>query len=229
MQPSQPTPSTPSRARRLLSAARALYGLSFEPRMELVSDLTDALCVSAMRAMADDLESDDEGRALLARRPHLDAEHIDYEALAALPDGTLGREFVRFLRAHGITPDSFRRPADYFEDVPAYVTQRLRQTHDLWHLVTGYPPDTCGELVLSAFIFAQVGAWSSLLVAVLGPIRYGHEYRRGRHALVRDVYAAFRRGRAAGRLTSFVWEDHWAEPLATVRERIGCAASLAAA
>jgi ubiquinone biosynthesis protein COQ4 len=225
----QPRSSTPSRARRLLSAAKALYGLSFEPRMELVSDLTDALCVSAMRTMAERLQGDDEGRAILTRRPLLDSESVDYDALAALPDGTLGREFVRFLRTHGITPDSFRRPADYFEDEPAYVTQRLRQTHDLWHLVTGYPPDTCGELVLSAFIFAQVGAWSSFLVALLGPVRYGGEYQRGRSALVRDVYTAFRRGRAASRLTSFVWEDHWAEPLATVREQIGCVARAAAA
>ena len=188
--------------------------------MDLVSDLTDALCVSAMARMAERLKADDEGRRLLSERPRLDSKHVDFEALAALPDGTLGREFVRFLRAHEITPDSFRAPVDYFEDVSAYVTQRLRQTHDLWHLVTGYPPDTCGELVLSAFIFAQVGAPSSFLVALLGPIRYG----RGRPGLTREVRAAFRRGRSAGRLTSFFWEDHWAEPLASVRVRVGCAA-----
>lgn len=213
--------TVPPLPRRLVAAARALYGLAFEPRMELVSDLTDALCVSAMAKMAERLRSDAEGRRLLSERPRLDSKHVDFEAVARLPDGTLGREFVRFLGDHGITPDSFRPPVDYFEDVSAYVTQRLRQTHDLWHLITGYPPDTCGELVLSAFIFAQVGAPSSLLVALLGPIRYG----RGRRGLTRDVHAAYRRGRATGRLTSFFWEDHWAEPLVDVRARVGCPAA----
>ncbi len=213
--------SAPSLPRRLVAAAGALYGLSFEPKMELVSDLTDALCVGAMKRMAERLRADGEGRRLLEERPRIDSEHVDFDRLAALPAGTLGHEFVRFLRDHGITPDSFRHPASYFGDAPAYVTLRLRQTHDLWHLITGYPPDTCGELVLSGFIFAQVGAPSSLLVALLGPLRYGF----GRPSLGLEVLGAFRRGRAAGRLTSFFWEDHWAEPLAAVRDRVGCPAA----
>ena len=154
----QGSTAVPSLPRRLAAATRALCHLAIQPRMEFVSDLTDALCIPSMARMAGRLEADAEGRRLLAERPRLDSKHVDFEALAAMPDGTLGREFVRFLRGHGISPDSFRHPVDYFEDVPAYVTLRLRQTHDLWHLLTGYPPTTCGELVLSAFIFAQVGA-----------------------------------------------------------------------
>src|SRR6185312_7711782 len=169
MRESTPVPSLP---RRLASAARALYGLTFEPKMELVSDLTDALCVSAMSRMVERLDADAAGRRLLAERPRLDSNHVDFEGLAALPAGTRGREFAVFLRRHGITPDSFRPPAPYFDDASAYVPLRLRQTHDLWHLLTGYAPDTCGEFMLSAFIFAQVGAPSSLLVALLGPVRY---------------------------------------------------------
>jgi ubiquinone biosynthesis protein COQ4 len=213
--------AVPSLPRRLAAATRALCHLAIEPRMEFVSDLTDALCIPSMARMAGRLEADAEGRRLLAERPRLDSKHVDFEALAAMPDGTLGREFVRFLRGHGISPDSFRHPVDYFEDVPAYVTLRLRQTHDLWHLLTGYPPTTCGELVLSAFIFAQVGAPSSLLVALLGPIRYGFGEKR----LKRRIVAAYRRGRATSRLTSFFWEEHWAEPLDRVRERVGCPAA----
>jgi ubiquinone biosynthesis protein COQ4 len=214
-------PRVPSLPRRLAAAAGALCRLAIEPRMEWVSDLTDALCVPAMARMAERLQNDLEGRRLLAERPRLDSNHVDFEALAKLPDGTLGREFVRFLAEHGITPDSFREPVDYFEDVPAYVTLRLRQTHDLWHLLTGYPPTTCGELVLSAFIFAQVGAPSSLLVALLGPFRYG----LGQTGLKRQIFGAYRRGRATSRLTSFFWEEHWAIPLVRVRELVACPAA----
>jgi ubiquinone biosynthesis protein COQ4 len=227
MDPDARPQGVPSLPRRLAAAAGALYGLAFEPRMELVSDLTDALCVAAMQRMVEELRADEEGRRLLAERPKLDSTHVDFDALGALPGGTLGGEFSRFLRAHGITPDSFRAPAEYFEDEAAYVTQRLRQTHDLWHLLTGYRPDTCGEFMLSAFIFAQVAAPSSFLVALLGPVRYGREYPGGRRALVRDVVAAYHRGRATGRLTSFPWERHWADPLEDVRARVGCPAHVA--
>ena len=211
----------PSLPRRLTAAAGAICRLAIEPRMEWVSDLTDALCLPAMVRMGERLQRDAEGRRLLAERPRLDSSHVDLDALERLPEGTLGHEFARFLRAHGITPDSFRHPVDYFEDVPAYVTLRLRQTHDLWHLLTGYPPTTCGELVLSAFIFAQVGAPSSLLVALLGPIRYG----LGQRGLKRQILGAYRRGRATRRLTSFFWEEHWSEPLESVRAQVGCPAA----
>jgi ubiquinone biosynthesis protein COQ4 len=227
MDPAARLQAVPSLPRRLSAAAGALYGLAFEPRMELVSDLTDALCAPAMRRMVEQLRGDDEGRILLAERPQLDSRHVDFEALGALPEGTLGGEFSRFLRTHGITPDSFRTPAEHFEDEAAYVTQRLRQTHDLWHLLTGYLPDTCGEFMLSAFIFAQVGAPSSFLVAFLGPIRYGGEYVHGRRSLVRDVVAAYHRGRATARLTSFPWERYWANPLEDVRARVRCPAHAA--
>jgi ubiquinone biosynthesis protein COQ4 len=206
--------------RRLAAAAGALCRLAIEPRMEWVSDLTDALSLPAMVRMGERLQGDDEGRRLLADRPRLDSHHVDFDALEKLPEGTLGREFVRFLGKNGITPDAFRHPADYFEDVPGYVTLRLRQTHDLWHLLTGYPPTTCGEFLLSAFIFAQVGAPSSLLVAMLGPLRYGV----GQRGLKRQVFAAYRRGRATGRLTSFRWEEHWATPLESVRSLVACPA-----
>src|SRR5690349_721927 len=62
---------------------------------------------------------------------------IALDVLAALPEGTLGDASARFMRAHGLTPNVFDgSPDDVRGERVAYVIQRMRQTHDLWHVVT---------------------------------------------------------------------------------------------
>jgi len=215
-----PTPTRSSWSnwsKQLGAAVGALASLALEPRLEFASALTDALCVNCMADLAARLQRDAAGRRLLAERPQIDSKHVDFAALAALPDGTLGREYARLLDDYAITPDSFRPPPGY-DEIPGYVTMRLRQTHDLWHLLTGYPPEPCGEILISAFIYGQVGAPSSLLLALLGPFRYG----LGRRGLWREVRAAYRRGKTTRQLAAFFWEEHWAAPLVGIRERLGC-------
>ena len=56
------------------------------------------------------LTADDEGAAALRERPAIDSRSVDFDALRALPDGTLGREYVRFLDTHRLDPDLFQRP-----------------------------------------------------------------------------------------------------------------------
>src|SRR5581483_1426369 len=93
------------------------------------------------------------GKRILEERPSIDREHVDFDALRRLPDGTLGREYVRFLDDNHITPDVFQKP-EIGDDRIAYVMQRVRQTHDLWHVLTGYTPDVPGEILLQAFTYA---------------------------------------------------------------------------
>jgi ubiquinone biosynthesis protein COQ4 len=38
----------------------------------------------------------------------------------------------------------------------------------------------------------------------------------------RRFRVAFRRGRRARPLATFRWEDHWSEPVATLREELAC-------
>ena len=71
--------------------------------------------------------------------------------------------------AHDPTPDVFDGPpAGVTNERAAYVIQRLRQTHDLWHVVTGYDTDPASEVALQAFTYAQLRAPGSLVLAALG-------------------------------------------------------------
>ncbi len=147
----------------------------------------------------------------------IDSHTVDLDALAALPVGTLGHAYAHFLRSHGLTPEVFDLPPEGVRDPRiAYAIQRLRQSHDLWHVVTGHETDFAGEIALQAFTYAQLDAPASLILATVGSLRARTEYP----GIGRDAFAAYRAGRRAANLATFVWEDHWTTPLAEVRARL---------
>ena len=97
----------------------------------------------------------------------------------------------------------------------------MRQTHDMWHVVTGYATDPLGEALLQAFTYGQLQPPSSLLIALAGTMK-GFSKRR---SLPQEMLAAYRAGRNAGKLSTFPWEDYLDTPLSTVRARLGLAGS----
>jgi ubiquinone biosynthesis protein COQ4 len=161
--------------------------------------------------------ADPGGRRLYDEQRAIDSR-IDLDALAALPEGTLGHAYAHFLKSRGFTPDVFDgTPENIGDPRAAYVIQRLRQTHDLWHVVTGHDTDARGEIALQAFTFGQLRAPSSAILAAVGTIK-GF---RGERAFAGEVLAAYWAGIRCAKLATFPWEDHWTTPLAEVRAMIG--------
>lgn len=158
--------------------------------------------------------NDPRGMRLFSEQRAIDSHTIDLDALYALPSGTLGHAYASFMKRHGLTPDVFDgSPEDIHDPRRAYVIQRMRQTHDLWHVVTNAETDPAGEVALQAFTWAQVGAPSAGILAALGMLKTLRHDRR----IVKDVADLIRLGRAADHLVVFPWEDHWATPLTEVR------------
>ncbi len=203
---------------RLYRAAQALLALARDPnQLERVFEIGEALNSRALPRILDAMAADPAVKRLLDERPAIDTKHVDFAALAALPDGTLGREYVRFLETNGINPDVFPKP-NVADPRVSFVMQRIRQTHDLWHVLTGYTPDVGGEIVLQAFTFAQLRAPSALMIALMGAVRHG---RKERH-LGRRMLDGYRRGKKTRSLATFYWEDHWQDPLDALRVDLAC-------
>jgi ubiquinone biosynthesis protein COQ4 len=160
--------------------------------------------------------STDEGMALLHEQPSIDSKSVDLEALRALPEDTLGGAYIRFLDRNKLDPDLFQAPPGLPRAV-AYVVQRLRQQHDLWHVLTGYTPDVAGELPLLGFSYAQTGAPALGLLAAVGSIRHSLREKN----LIRRVLEDYRRGKRAAFLPTMRWEGMWHRPLAEVRRELG--------
>jgi len=213
--------SIPPLTTRARTVVRSLASLARDPgRLDQVLVLLQAMNLGAVARAGTRLARSPEGQALLAEQPRIDRASIDWEALERLPDGTLGREYLRFLRSNDITPEAFEKLPDVGDPRAAYVMLRMRQTHDLWHVLTGYAPDVRGEILLQAFTYAQTGAPGSAMIAVFGSLRWALRYPGQLAALRR----AFRGGKATAFLPTFRWEDHWATQVGELRVALRCPA-----
>lgn len=203
----------PSPVRRARIAASALYGILRDP------DDTGQVFILALASARKELPRlltefviDPEGLELLVDRPAIDRESTDYDALMRLAPHTLGGAYARFLRRHELTPDLFRAP----EGLPlavAYLSQRMRQTHDIWHVLTGYSTDVFGELGLQAFLYGNSLMPAPGLISVFGAFRFSIEDPRS----LPLVWDGYRKGRRARFLPPIRWERRWDLPLDGVR------------
>lgn len=230
MTPQTPTPTTDDDLSSLSALARWKRALVALRKVLADPDQTDqvleflSVINSGRRSDARIAQfyADPAGQALYAQHRAIDSRTVDLDALAALPEGTLGHAYAKFLRSHGLSPEVFDgSPPGIRDPRRSYVVQRMRQTHDLWHVVTGCETDPAGEVALQAFTFAQVRSPGSAILAITGALR-GMRQKPG---IVRDVIALYRLGVRARRLPSFAWEDHWATPLSEVRGMLGLPAT----
>ncbi len=211
--------SIPPLTTRARTVVRSLASLARDPgRLDEVLSLLQAMNLGAVARAGKRLAGSVEGQALLTEQPRIDRASVDWDALERLPDGTLGREYLRFLRSNDITPEAFEKLPDVGDPRAAYVMLRMRQTHDLWHVLTGYAPDVRGEILLQAFTYAQTGAPGSAMIALFGSLRWALRYP-GQISALREAY---RRGKATAFLPTFRWEAHWATPVRELRATLTC-------
>ena len=156
------------------------------------------------------------GPALMAERPAIDSRSVDFDALGRLPADTLGGAFARHLTANGLSPDIFKAPPGVPAEI-AYLGQRMRQSHDIWHVLTGYTTAVDDELALLAFSHGQSKMPGPAVLASVGAIRFFPRYP----GVFRKVLDGYRRGRDARSLLTVRWEELWQTPLAEVRARYG--------
>ena len=154
-------------------------------------------------------------RGMLEEQPSL--ESMDLEVLRELAPDTFGYAVARFFDSHGLSPGFYAVPAQYTEDPDAaYLMQRIRQSHDMWHVLFGLNVDGHEEILLHAFSLAQTGLPASIALIALGSIK--HMLLEARFGCFRDGLAeAYRRGRRAKPLIGVRWEQYFDRPLAEVR------------
>jgi ubiquinone biosynthesis protein COQ4 len=162
-----------------------------------------------------------DGERLLAERPELSSEHVDYDALRALPATTLGGAYARHLDGNGITADYQAAATRHVEDPDlAYLMRRFRQTHDVWHALLGLGIAGHEEVVIHAFSFGQLRLPVSAMVVFFGTLKH-IVFERRWGALRHSMKEAYDVGREAAPLMPVVWEDSWERPLAEVRALYG--------
>ena len=213
---------------RFVAGIRAFRKLIDNPADPLHGPIFQ-MCVEhgLIRRVARSLERHGEGRRLLAERPRLDASAVSLATVEALPASSLGRAYAAYFEDNKIVPfDPPQLPVETHED---YVATRLREVHDVFHVVTGYGTDEIGELELQWFNCGNLG-WGPLpifvLVAafVMGRLKPSG----GLWSACKRARAAYRRGRQSRSLASILWEDYWHMPVGDLRALVCAPAELEA-
>lgn len=166
-----------------------------------------------------------------ARQAYLAEEFADKlnddEWLNTFAPGTVGaqyREFVRLrgISAHGLVEESRKTTtgpgsADTAHPV-AWFARRLRDVHDIWHVLTGYSTDTLGEGCLLAFTFAQTKNPGFGFIAFAGAMELTRAHWRQPYA--RAALEGWRIGRKADWLAGLDYEQLFAQPLEEARRTL---------
>lgn len=180
-----------------------------------VFTLVDALQGASLQRLYDRFQSSAEGRELLKAEPDLVPLLTDRDALRKMPAGSLAHAYLAFVESEGISAEGIveaalkgERNAD---DHLSWVRDRMRDTHDLWHAVTGYRGDVLGELSILGFILAQ-NFHPGVLTILSAAFVKG--WLREDAWLVVDAYA---RGKRSAWLPAVKWEELLPRPLEEVR------------
>ncbi|HZC16000.1 MAG TPA: Coq4 family protein [Caulobacteraceae bacterium] len=143
--------------------------------------------------------------------------------LDAFAPGTVGAAYRDFVRGENISADglaeiSRQRQSRVEQTHPyAWFGRRTRDSHDIWHIISGYHRDGLGEACLVAFSFAQTGSLGWAVIALGAALR-----SRGgpKHPYVRAIWQGYQRGKAARWLAGEDYEQLMAEPLDAARKRL---------
>jgi len=217
---SAPPPPHPVDPLRALRGIRAL--LRDPDDTPQVFEIVDALSGNVGERLFQRFAASDTGRRILDERRSLLAALDDRAALESLPEGTLGRIYADFTARERISGQGLvdasqaaRRRDDLDPDRRLFY-ERLRDMHDLWHVVTGYGRDLIGEASLLAFTYAQTRNRGIGFIVAVAYLRARGE-ALGARALMREAY---RRGKRARWMPGEDWEELLRLPLETVRRRL---------
>lgn len=170
--------------------------------------------------------ADPTARRLLAAGRSLQPALLDFERLRALPVGTLGREYLRFVEDNGLDIVSFAEASlrhmareDYATEDAWVLANRMRDIHELIHVVSGYGTDVLGEMCELVFNLREdprpKAAWFAVRTNIAKFRRMGASHAEG------AIRTAAERGRRTHLLVGADWEGLLDRPLVEVRQELG--------
>lgn len=164
------------------------------------------------------------GTRILREKTDLFEVLTDRERLEAMPPGSLGRAIIDWFQRENISTQGLALASEAaregenekLDDAEELYRVRLRNLHDVFHVLAGYDRDLRGESAVLAFTLAQ-NYNRGIAYLVWNALREeGWNSPGGK--LIRDGY---RRGKRAKRLVEQDWEALFERPIDQVRRELG--------
>jgi ubiquinone biosynthesis protein COQ4 len=191
---------------------------------EAVFEIMSALSGKAIPNVYAKLLRSAEGGKLAVEGLELQPILDDHEALMRYPADSVGRAYVDFVQgrkisAGGLSEESRKVNAEIDMAHPyAWMARRLRDVHDIWHVLTGYQTDALGEVCVVAFSYAQTRSAGFALIAAVGSNEL--QGRLQGEPVRRAAWQAFQNGRKAAWLPALDYVALLKEPLVSARQRL---------
>lgn len=142
------------------------------------------------------------------------APTINLNDLLKCPQDSLGYCYASTMIRENLQPVFY--PNIGIEEDYSYIAMRMRQTHDIWHIITGFGTDPACEAGLQAFTLAQMR--SPLAIALLGGLLVNAlKSSSSLHPLFERIQQGWLMGENALPFLAEKWEDSWSRPLAEWR------------
>ena len=171
-------------------------------------------------AQALDFVASDEGQRFLRDEVDIPAMLDDHARWADCGPNTVAAHYIAFMKreglsAAGLVAESHRwaPPENLPRDLTQWYFDRVRDTHDLFHVLTGYGRDALGEVSLLGFSYQQNHNKGILFIAYAGARQI--KKVSGTKA---PIFAAIKEGRRLGRTAAKISHQDIA---ALMREDIG--------
>lgn len=166
-----------------------------------------------------------EGGRLASEHVELAERFSDRGFVRQFAPGTVGAAYRAFLETTGYSADGLVQVSkidseDQVAHPYAWFGRRVRDTHDIWHVLTGYKADeSLGEACLVAFSYAQVGGLGWAFIGGAAALKSLSVTRNTLFA--RAVWEGYRNGRRARWISGEDYLALLAEPIESARARLG--------
>jgi len=145
-------------------------------------------------------------------------QELELEKLITYPRGSLGYTYARVMKHLGYDPHFYGDRPSIAEETD-YVTMRVRKTHDLQHIVTGFSMIGPGELGVIAINALQFG-YPAFMTLDLGAIALSMLRVEGWGDQVRYVRSGWDMAERIKPLMGIRWEDALDKPLDVWRREL---------
>lgn len=165
------------------------------------------------------------GEKLRASEPNLPEILDDHASLRKTPKGSLAHAYCDFMEGEGLTAaglvaehDRLGRPK--YDDLVQWFGERSRDTHDLFHVLTGYGRDALGEQCVLLFTHGQSPTQGHLLIGYAGSANIKKMVWGSKAPVMGAVRQAKATGRGAPPLLEQPIRELLAQPVEEVRKAL---------
>lgn len=186
--------------------------LTGDSSLDIVGEMSLALLETpSFQQTVSYLRQDSACAALIGER-YMAPPH-DLENLLQYPPDSLGYIYASHMKAQGFRAEDLYEGISIKSDA-SYVEARLSQTHDIWHIITGFKTTVADEIGLQAFHLPQFPyplAVALLSSSMMSTMLFSPEELP---KLLESIRQGWEMGKLAKPLFAQKWEEAWDKPLA---------------